>query len=219
MMSKIYERETAVYLGGAWGERDSIAEEAKKWREAGFIVESTWHDGEPNDNLKEAAIKDIEDLHGANVLVYYTDGNGAGGRDVEFGIALRSGQGLVVVGESENVFHFLDLVIRADTTEEATELTKLHWIPVSIPKQAVTYHVAEARGDWRESRIQIRNRAKEQDGEAVQCEGDSEGVGVGDTSGESLPPSTAGDPPEGDDNLRLEDDDTDADEGGGDLDG
>jgi len=62
--------------------------------------------------LQEWAIKDLDDVLGADLLVSYNpiekQKQGTGGRHVEFGYAIAKGMPIIYCGEKlENIFHYL----------------------------------------------------------------------------------------------------------------
>ena len=95
----------------------------------GYVVTSRWidqHGGSLTEALGEAelnedprmglpyAMKDIEDIQAADTVVSFTNGQGRGGRHVEFGIAWAYGKRLIIVGMREHVFHCVPEVRQYD---------------------------------------------------------------------------------------------------------
>ena len=98
---------------------------------SGFEVTAQWVDNAEENEAKtqhDCAQMDLDDVARANVLVLYTlpKGTGftSGGRMVEFGYALGTGKWIIVVGDRENIFTYLDYVCVVSSTEEAIEVLK-----------------------------------------------------------------------------------------------
>jgi hypothetical protein len=99
---------------------------AEGLRRRGHWIVSRWIDGQDTDD-RQAVARDWEDLHNADCLVAFAETPGApgrqrGGRHVEFGIALARGIRVILVGEPENVFHYLP---RVEKTLNPVTLTNL----------------------------------------------------------------------------------------------
>jgi hypothetical protein len=112
-----------IYLA-AWYERNA---EMRAYRDVlenmGHRVTSRWidqHEGELPQSMGEGviaehvdaaakyALKDLQDIVAADMLVHFTSpGFGKGGRHIEFGYALALRLPIALVGPRENVFHAL----------------------------------------------------------------------------------------------------------------
>lgn len=100
--------------------RYSRSNEMTKYRDdlvaLGHSVTSRWIGGaHKNFTSEDAAVEDKADVLAADCLIAFNEathnaGNFRGGRHVEFGIAIGSGKGLIIIGEQENVFHHLPQV-------------------------------------------------------------------------------------------------------------
>jgi hypothetical protein len=114
------------YIAGWFGAKDRLKIVRDAIHEAGIgKVVGTWLDEEvaaPADpslavgygspltpeQARTYALRDIVEIEEADVLIIDTiDVNPRGGREVEFGLALRAGLALWVVGPQRNVFHYL----------------------------------------------------------------------------------------------------------------
>lgn len=138
-----------IYLAGPYPRRAEIDGCRKDLERLGFVVTSRWLDpskeaqSDPTigkDGLDPTAMalndrisrNDIADIMAADVVVSFTEPEGAdvrnlrGGRHVEFGIALAWDKKLVIVGRRETVFHYLDDVWQFDTWYPA--LRFFEWI-------------------------------------------------------------------------------------------
>ncbi len=123
----------AVYLAAAFERQDQM----KWWRdrlvENGFLCTSRWLEEESsfaiaNDPARCARI-DLEDISRSDMVVVFAPkadtGLGSGGRHVEFGWALNRGMRIVIIGEPQNVFHYLvrsaneDQLLRAISSGES----------------------------------------------------------------------------------------------------
>lgn len=90
--------------------------EMRVWREKiqalGHEVTSRWLDvKEPYPPAETCAVVDLVDVRRADLVVCFSPRSGfysgRGGRHVEFGYALAMGLPVLLVGEPENVFHWL----------------------------------------------------------------------------------------------------------------
>lgn len=99
----------SVYLSARFARRDELYGYREQLASAGIEVTSRWvaDPTDPTPGLTDEAWrvlaqKDVDDVHRADVLVFFAedDRGGGGGRHVEFGIALGFGKRLIVVGES-----------------------------------------------------------------------------------------------------------------------
>ncbi len=97
---------------------------------AGIGVTSRWIDGghelgdfPTDDQRARLAREDLEDLDAADVVVLFNPAEdhwaGRGGRHVELGYAIGKGKPIVLVGERENVFHWLPAVTVTTQDEHA----------------------------------------------------------------------------------------------------
>lgn len=112
-----------VYLAARWSRREELDGYARELDDldVGLDVCSRWHsdpshriterDGVTARELNERlAAEDFTDLFMADVLVYFSPGGLRSGCHVEVGMALGRGQKVALVGERENVFHWLPQV-------------------------------------------------------------------------------------------------------------
>lgn len=108
-----------IYLAARYRSRHIMRDWRAMLEAAGFIVTSRWINGghdmdtdASNDEQRHGlAMEDLEDIDAADVLVLWNPrehhGNGSGGRHVELGYALARRKPTIIVGERENVFHYL----------------------------------------------------------------------------------------------------------------
>lgn len=117
---------TLVYLAGRYDRQAELAIYARQVNESGHICISRWLDPKHN-NLpqKQVALDDAQDVMDCNTFVLFShkpeDGYGKGGSHVEFGIAWTMGKRIMIVGDYENIFHWLPGVEQYDTWEEALD--------------------------------------------------------------------------------------------------
>lgn len=100
-----------VYIAGRYSKLTELAEEAKKFKEAGFEITASWlNNAEEGMSFTDVAVVDLDDVARADILVLYTEPYGTpvpgGGRHVEFGYALALNKTIVIVGPLENIFHW-----------------------------------------------------------------------------------------------------------------
>lgn len=113
----------SVYLAAPYAWKDKLQAYRKELTDASIVCTSRWLDephkpttqiGDlPDGEFTKYAAQDFQDVVSADVLVFFTDPTKTivrGGRHVEFGIALASGLPVFVIGEKENIFHYLPYV-------------------------------------------------------------------------------------------------------------
>lgn len=112
-----------IYIASLYSRREEMEEHANKLEAAGFYITSTWvyggEEGLDNEAISELDLNDVDeaDMVLSFTLPYGTMFKG-GGRHVEFGYGLARGKEMVIVGELENVFHWVPEVKRYDSVEE-----------------------------------------------------------------------------------------------------
>lgn len=127
-----------LYLAGPYRCKDEINVRAAELRTLGFTITSRWLEEThaPNVQLHEVteedkktyALHDVQDIRTADVLVFFTDPTKTivrGGRHVEFGIAIERLMPIVVIGEHENVFHYLPSIKHVENWEQAKNMLEL----------------------------------------------------------------------------------------------
>jgi hypothetical protein len=126
-----------VYLAAPYATKELMQERAEELRHLGIEVTSSWIDEphKPSTQMHELtheehqqyALRDVEDVIAADVLVFHVDPTGKivrAGRHVEFGMAvlinqLIRGMPILVVGDAhENIFHHLPYVTHYATWED-----------------------------------------------------------------------------------------------------
>lgn len=125
-----------IYLAARYARRHEMQAIAGDLRAMGHQVTSRWINGthELDDHPSRGerarlAVEDWEDLNLAECCISFTEAPravleqpGRGGRHVEFGAAGAMQQRLILVGPTENVFHWLPWVEHAGTWEQAKAL-------------------------------------------------------------------------------------------------
>lgn len=111
------------YLAAGYSRRDEMMEFADTLRQYGHEVKCRWITGSHQGMSDEdAAIEDFEDLIKCDGLIAFSAmGKGKrnkGGRHVEFGMAVALNKPTVLIGDRENVFHYLPVVDQFDTVED-----------------------------------------------------------------------------------------------------
>lgn len=113
-----------VYLASPYSQKEQMHHYAAELRTNDIIVTSSWLD-EPHapetqmqdltpDQHRTYALQDIKDVQAADILVFFTDKTKTivrGGRHVEFGIAVQRRIPIYVIGDFENIFHYVPRVI------------------------------------------------------------------------------------------------------------
>ena len=110
-----------IYLASRYSRKLEMREHAKQAERCGIRVGAEWlketaaPDSELSDSTLEKlatyAQQDWWDIGACDVFVFFAEPYdkqpNRGGRHVEFGIAAALGKKILVVGEPENVFHYL----------------------------------------------------------------------------------------------------------------
>jgi len=110
-----------VYIASRYSRRDEMRDVAEQLSERGFIVSSTWLqedyplnmnlDGLTPEQHADIARQDLEDLTGSDIMVFFAEDQNnqppRGGRHVELGFALALGISVYIIGDRENIFHYL----------------------------------------------------------------------------------------------------------------
>lgn len=110
-----------VYVAAQYARKREIRECSAILRDAGYEVVSTWH-LEPheanvtlaecgNDLLREYALRDLGEILQCEAFIFVAEDQHnqppRGGRHVEFGYALAHYKRVLVIGDRENMFHYL----------------------------------------------------------------------------------------------------------------
>jgi nucleoside 2-deoxyribosyltransferase len=122
-------KEFKVFIAGWFEARGVMTELASLLTDEGFTVTSRWINtpkgvsdfyGLHENTIRIHAAKDIEDLNAANLVILVNPkrhhGKGRGGRHWEVGYAYGRGKPIIIVGEPENLYHYLHDVHRFSTT-------------------------------------------------------------------------------------------------------
>lgn len=104
-----------VYLAARYERREELAAYALDLPPLGHVVTSRWLDGSHGESYRAitdsqrraAAVEDLADISQSDLFVAFTGSGGRGGRHVETGVAIALSLPVWLVGEPENVFHFL----------------------------------------------------------------------------------------------------------------
>jgi len=110
-----------VYLATQYARKLEMREHAIELERQGISVGAEWLKetesptsklGDTTDETKSNyALKDWWDIGACDVFVFFAEDQDnqppRGGRHVEFGIALALGKPIVVIGDPENIFHYL----------------------------------------------------------------------------------------------------------------
>lgn len=120
-----------VYLASRYSRKEEMREHAFELRSFGSRVTSSWLDETyesginitdlTNDVNRDIAEVDLSDITSSDVLIFFAEDQNnqppRGGRHVEFGYALANGLTIYVIGEKENIFHYLPNVKEFPTWE------------------------------------------------------------------------------------------------------
>lgn len=125
-----------VYLAAAFERKPELQKYRVDLLARGLECTSSWLDepateglgtdlGYGEGKLRACAATDLRDVYRSNLFVVFSGSSGRGGRHVETGAALARGLTVIVVGERENVFHYLDQVIVVRDWPAALESVQL----------------------------------------------------------------------------------------------
>ncbi len=110
-----------VYVASRYARRLEAAIVAQHLRDAGFVIVSTWHDGEKDDasseeKLQGLAQKDLDEVNDSDIVLTLTDVAGEaykyGSHHVEFGLGYAWGKTCILIGQKELMFHRLPGVLQ-----------------------------------------------------------------------------------------------------------
>jgi len=113
-----------IYIAARFSRRDYVRILHAQLTKLNYICTSNWCFNSPKDQStsslkRNEALRDISDIRNSHLIVLLTDtsdvGYITGGKHVELGLALALNKLTCVVGERENVFHYLDAVNHFDT--------------------------------------------------------------------------------------------------------
>lgn len=101
-----------IYLAAKYSRRKEMENYAKILSVKGYNITSTWVYGEEEGkSSRDIAILDYMDLRKANVCICFNEPYGseniAGARHTEFGFAWLFKKHIILVGEREQIFHYL----------------------------------------------------------------------------------------------------------------
>jgi nucleoside 2-deoxyribosyltransferase len=127
-----------VYLAARYSRKDEISKLVPLFGAHGISVCSRWlHEtSSPGAELtdlspefcRETAEVDLEDIEMCDTLVFFAEdplvGTPRGGRHVEMGFALGIGKRIAVVGNPENIFHFMPGVTVYESLNQFLEKEK-----------------------------------------------------------------------------------------------
>ncbi len=126
---------TSFYFAASFDRGEELAPLAEFVQAFGHTVTSSWlakavgnyeadevAKGRTVEEVRiECSQQDLADIDAADVLVSFTESTRdryfSGGRHVEFGYAVASGKGLIVVGPLENIFHHLPGICHFETID------------------------------------------------------------------------------------------------------
>jgi len=125
-----------IYIASRYSRRDEMRDVAEQMSERGFIVSSTWLqedyplnmnlDGLTPEQHAQIAAQDLEDITGSDIMVFFGEDQNnqppRGGRHCEFGFALALGVRIYIVGERENIFHYMPDIKVVPNLEELWEV-------------------------------------------------------------------------------------------------
>ena len=99
-----------IYIGGRFTLRENLKPIREKIQEKGYLCKSFWldqpsdlvHDHDiPRSTHRDTAIRDLDDLHASDMIVFDVRGANGKGMFFEMGYALAINKYVVIVGETE----------------------------------------------------------------------------------------------------------------------
>lgn len=115
-----------IYLAATYSRYPEMLEIAERLSRLGYEITSRWIEGLHNDlPAVQCATDDINDVLRADTVLFFTpadgQGKGKGGRHTEFGFAYGMQKRILIIGERENVFHWLPGIEVVASLESAIE--------------------------------------------------------------------------------------------------
>lgn len=112
-----------IYIASLYSRRAEMEQIAMVLESNGFPITARWvYGGEDGLDNQAIAELDLDDVDDANLVLSFSCPYGTmfkgGGRCVEFGYGIARGKESVVIGERENVFHWLPDVKQFDTLDQ-----------------------------------------------------------------------------------------------------
>jgi len=129
-----------VYIAAQYSRKNEMSALVSLLRDHNIHVTSRWLQETlfPTVTLAElspaywtsTAVIDLEDIDKSDTIVFFSEdplvGTPRGGRHVEFGYALAKGKRIVVIGNPENIFHFLPQIVHYSTLQHFLEAEEIH---------------------------------------------------------------------------------------------
>ena len=120
-----------VYLAAPYSYKEQMRVYRDELQKEGIEVTSRWLDEENNpatqlsdvtfEYKRKHSTQDAQDVAKADALIFFTDPTKTivrAGRHVEFGMAIAYNIPIFVVGDYENIFHYLETVSHYETWEQ-----------------------------------------------------------------------------------------------------
>lgn len=134
-----------IYLAARYSRKQEMMRLAETLRENAIEVTSSWLDEPfaPDTLLNEVsprlnmeyALTDLRDIDRADTVLFFSEdplvGTPRGGRHVEFGYAVAKGKRVVVIGQPENVFHYLPAIIMYQSVQQFLDSEEIVNEPVA----------------------------------------------------------------------------------------
>jgi hypothetical protein len=122
-----------IYLAATYTKQPIMQQIARRLISLGHIVTSSWIHGTIDSHYRLEAEKDVHDIYEADTLIFFTDLNHIffpdklihqtrGGRHTELGLALGLQKRIILVGDRENIFHYLPKIEQVNTIDEMLEI-------------------------------------------------------------------------------------------------
>lgn len=119
------EEKFKVYVAAPWTHKDTAAEVAALFEQAGFAITRDWwkydNETDPDLALAQCAYDDVVGVVEADIVIVLNLEKSEG-KSVETGIALACMKSIIVVGERSNIFHHLEAITMVPTVEEALDI-------------------------------------------------------------------------------------------------
>jgi nucleoside 2-deoxyribosyltransferase len=121
-----------IYLAGPWVDRDKMPQLAAQLEARGHRITHKWweyegtnQDDETKEFLQDCALKDVAGVVTSDVVLVYNSAKSEG-KAVEQGIAIISGQPIIVLTPAEkptsNIFHYLPQYTHVTNLDDAMEV-------------------------------------------------------------------------------------------------
>lgn len=107
-----------IYIAASMHSKKEAKDVAINLQFQGHVITSTWFENQSYDKVNDA-MADLSEIMQAECVVFLTkEPSSEGGRHIEFGFALGKKKRLIILGERESCFTYLDYVEQYDSLDD-----------------------------------------------------------------------------------------------------